>query len=187
MHFLNSICMKNKYMLCINMLNDGQCRYGNICTYAHGLNDQTIEPIRKYVYNLIDNNVKLDKLDFINNMDVYNCMIKLTKMCTKCENNNCIGGYNCRSGACMKKYHICYDDLTYGNCKYINCDCVHLTRRGLVPYIDQENNASIEDFDKKALEEEILSKLFSKKYSDSEDCSESEETINEFIKYLNSE
>lgn len=180
--------MKNKNILCLNILNNRYCPYKNNCTFAHGLVNQTIDPMRNKIFNMIDYDIDLSDVDFINNMEIYNSMLKLTKLCHKCANNTCIGGYNCKFGSCVKKYQICYDDLVYGKCKFPNCEYVHLTKKGLISYIDQENNICIDDEKKYALEQQILSsQLFKYISSDSEQSSESEDTIIEIIEYLNSE
>jgi hypothetical protein len=60
-------------------------------------------------------------------------LITFTKLCNNCVLQKCTGGYNCKYGACLTKYHICYDDLNYNNCNDINCQKIHLTKRNLKP------------------------------------------------------
>src|SRR5207247_2405339 len=59
--------------------------------------------------------------------------------CTLCNKGLCPGGYNCRNGSINNKSKICYEDLIHGNCKKNNCLSIHLTNRGLIPYIKQKN------------------------------------------------
>lgn len=138
--------MKNntKKILCYNIITWGKCNYGNKCMYAHSLDEQNIIPIRSKIYDMLkDNKSKLDDLDLIEDNDMYENLCQLTKVCTSCEKHNCSGGYNCRNGSISKDYKICYDNLVYGNCKYSKCNFIHLTDRGLIPYLKQKNKNKI--------------------------------------------
>jgi hypothetical protein len=107
--------------------------------YAHSLNEQKIEPIRHKVYTILRNDNDIKGLDLMNDDRLFNTLIELTKVCSYCLKKKCPGGYNCRNGAINMKYKICYDDLIYGNCMRYNCMSIHLTERGLVPYVVQKD------------------------------------------------
>jgi len=123
-----------KKILCHNIIFNTTCKYGNKCLYAHNLDEQNINSNRKCAYDILNNNNQLNNIDLKKNIYLYKALLSLTKICENCNKNKCIGGYNCKSGACSKKYCICVDDLNYGICKCVKCDLVHLTKRGLKPY-----------------------------------------------------
>lgn len=139
MNWDNDIDINKKKILCFNILNNKKCNYGNKCMYAHSLNEQKMEPIRHKAYTIIKFAKDLSNIDFIMDPNLYETMLQLTKVCSLCNKNQCPGGYNCRNGVVNIKYKICYDDLVYGNCKRPNCQAVHLTERGLMPYIKQKS------------------------------------------------
>jgi hypothetical protein len=62
-------------------------------------------------------------------------LLTYTKLCQNCINNKCTGGYNCKFGACLEKFVICYDDLNYGYCNTDNCNKIHLSKRNLKPIL----------------------------------------------------
>lgn len=128
----------SKRMLCKNMLTTHSCKYGQKCMYAHSLNEQKIDPIKHKVYTILRNNNDLDKLDLINDKELFTTLLQLTKLCKLCVKGICQGGYNCFNGAIDIKFKVCYDDLMYGQCKKYVCNCVHLTERKLVPYYAQK-------------------------------------------------
>lgn len=128
-----------KKILCFKMLNNKKCNYGNKCMYAHGLNEQKMEPLRHKAYTIIKFAKDLSNIDFIIDPALYDSLLQLTKVCSLCNKGQCPGGYNCRNGAVNIKYRVCYDDLVYGNCKRPNCQAIHLTERDLIPYIKQKN------------------------------------------------
>lgn len=129
----------SKKMLCFNMLNKQKCNYGNKCMYAHSLSEQQIEPLRHKVYTIIKCTTDLSHMDLINDYQLYETILQLTRICSTCIKGACPGGYNCKNGTFNIKCKICFEDLVYGNCKRTNCQSVHLTDRGLVPYIKQKN------------------------------------------------
>ena len=122
-----------KKTLCHNIITTGKCCYEDKCLYAHALSEQIIEDNRKGGYSILTSDTQLDKLDLHKNINLYKSLLSLTKLCEQCQKNNCTGGYNCRWGACNKKYQVCLQDLNYGNCNQ-SCECVHLTKRKLIPY-----------------------------------------------------
>jgi len=119
------------------MIDIGECNYGTKCVYAHTLDEQNIDEKRRIVYNLIDGVEDLTDFDLRKNYYVYKSLLELTKLCKDCTEGACIGGYNCKSGACMKKYCVCIVDLNNGTCRNQNCDMIHLTKRGLKPYYNK--------------------------------------------------
>ena len=135
----NSNHNNSKKILCFNMLNKQKCNYGNKCDYAHNLSEQQIEPLRHKVYTMIKSSTDLSHIDMVNDHQLYETMLQLTKVCSTCLKGICPGGYNCRNGVFNIKLKICYEDLVYGNCKKINCQYIHLTDKGLIPYLKQKN------------------------------------------------
>ena len=128
-----------KRILCYNILhNPNSCKYGTKCDYAHGLADQIIDPIRDKVYNMLKENIDMTSIDLIHDKELYNTLIVLTRVCKECSKNLCTGGYNCRIGALNEKYRICYDDMMFGTCSRGECKYIHLTNKGLKPYIIQK-------------------------------------------------
>lgn len=125
-----------KKILCHNMITLGSCCYGNKCLYAHNLTEQSIDSNRKDAYEILLSSEEIH-VDLRKNHSLYRSLMGLTKMCEKCEKNTCTGGYNCKFGACSKKYCVCIQDLDYGNCAG-KCGCVHLTDRGLKPFYFQQ-------------------------------------------------
>lgn len=133
----------SKKILCQNIINDYECKYGDKCMYAHSLDEQNVSELRKYAYDIIKNNVDLS--DITPSDELYKILFLLTRYCKNCYSKNCIGGYNCKSGACDKKYVVCLNDLNYGKCDDIYCTNVHLSKKGLKPYYhtEEKNNTNL--------------------------------------------
>lgn len=127
-----------KKILCQNIIECGECKYGNKCLYAHNLNEQNIDYRRRIVYNIINSTDDLTFFDLRENYTTYRLLLELTKLCKDCDEGKCIGGYNCKTGACMKKYCVCLNDLNNGNCKNAHCCMIHLTKRGLKPFYNKQ-------------------------------------------------
>jgi hypothetical protein len=123
-----------KKILCHNIIYNGECKYGDKCLYAHNLNDQNINTRRKIAYDIIKSEDDLSNINLKLNNDLYRTLLELTRYCKNCNNNLCIGGYNCKSGAYDIKYCVCINDLNYGDCNNPKCNLLHLTKRGLIPY-----------------------------------------------------
>lgn len=119
-----------KKMLCNNILTSGTCCYGDKCMYAHNLEEQNIDPLRKHAFDIIDGKEKftgdLDK-------ELAKIFLQLTVLCEDCKNNICQGGYNCKFGTLNIKYQVCVDDLRTGLCYNTSCSCVHLSALGINP------------------------------------------------------
>jgi len=131
--------MDHNKILCINILQNNKCSYGKKCVYAHSLETQTLSPYRKMAYDIINSQNNLKCVNLIDDNELLENLIKLTKVCMTCNNKRCPGGYNCRHGAIDFKHKICYDDLIYGDCKRKECKSIHLTTRGLIPKQTQQN------------------------------------------------
>jgi hypothetical protein len=128
------IPQNKKRVLCYSYVTRGECPYGSKCVYAHSIKEQNIDPLRKKVYDILNNNNPLNDIDFVHDNDLYKTFLQLTRTCYGCENNTCVGGYNCKKGAINLEHTICYDDLYSGECQYGDtCDKIHLTKRRLVP------------------------------------------------------
>ena len=119
-----------KKILCINIIEKGQCPYSHTCLYAHSLYDQKIEAIRKQAYDIINTT---DKLNFKPGIELANTLIQLTNVCTNCIKHKCTGGYNCKYGVFDRNYQVCADDLKHGICYNVTCSNIHLTNKGLIP------------------------------------------------------
>jgi hypothetical protein len=123
-----------KRILCHNMYTSGKCPYNHNCVFAHNLEDQKVDPIRRKIYNILLTKKQIQELDLINDIEMYNELKRLTRICYGCEKKTCTGGYNCKNGAINAECVICYSDLYTGKCTYKDCNKVHLTIQGLVPY-----------------------------------------------------
>lgn len=123
-----------KTLLCYTMIINSNCPYGNKCKYAHGLKNQHVNPVNKFVYDSIKKNTDLSLIDLSKEGKLYDRLLVMTNVCGNCANKKCHGGYNCKNGAIDEMFVICYNDLIGGNCKDDNCKNVHLTKQGLKPY-----------------------------------------------------
>lgn len=132
---------KKKTMLCKNTILNGDCGYSTRCCYAHSLEEQVIEPIRKEAIDLINSTYNLNNYSPELNRDLYKTLQIMTKICDKCLHNNCTGGYNCKHGIRDKKQLICEQDLKYGICDDKICSKIHLCKRGLKPMYNTNYNS----------------------------------------------
>lgn len=130
---LNATTENTKVILCCNIIFRGHCDYESRCNYAHSLDEQMIDPIRKQAYDILKSTEPLHNI--VLKDDLYNTMKELTQICPKCANNKCLGGYNCKMGAINEKYCVCSMDLNLGNCLDKNCKKIHLTQRGFLPVL----------------------------------------------------
>ena len=137
-----------KKILCHNIITSGSCGYGNKCLYAHDLSEQNMDTVRKKAYEILLSKGDLSNIDLQKDFGLYRALLGLTKICEQCDKNKCTGGYNCKFGACSKKYHICIRDLNYGDCMH-NCGCIHLSDRGLkhffTTFVKSVNNNVVEN------------------------------------------
>ena len=188
-----------KKIMCRHIVNHGNCSQGTKCHFAHSLDEQVIEVDRKIVYDMIDNNINLSHIDLNTDKQLYETLKILTTLCSKCIEKHCSGGYNCRTGACTKKYQVCERDLNYGFCNIQHCGLVHLSKKGLKPYKkDDEKKLSkitvsalsfLDDIIKptkldpkhnniKKNDDELIGKLLTKEYfSDNNEESDSDESL----------
>lgn len=114
-----------KKILCKNILKYSNCKYDSRCMYSHTLFDQNIDHSRQCIYNLIDG---ITSYININDPEIYNDLVILSKLCINCANKNCQGGLNCKYGACSTKYNICINDLNYKVCTNTVCSKVHISK-----------------------------------------------------------
>ena len=128
-----------KKTMCKNVANYNTCSQGENCHFAHSLDEQVIDNDRKYVYNLLNDTTDLSDINLNENKSLYDILKILTNICSKCLENHCTGGYNCRNGSCIKKYQLCARDLNYGFCNDQNCDLIHLSKRNLKPFYNKKN------------------------------------------------
>lgn len=124
---------KYRQLLCRNILLNGPCPYEDKCKYAHSIDEQVLDDIYDRAYKVVQNKMDLTKLKIRQEPDLYKILLKLCNVCTECEKGKCPGGYNCRNGACRKKYTICKQDLQYGKCD-LGCGKIHLSQFGFEPY-----------------------------------------------------
>jgi hypothetical protein len=141
-----------KKILCQNIVFNGECKYGDNCSYAHNLSDQNISSRRKNAYSIIKGDFDLSNINLEENEELYRTLLELTRYCKNCNNNQCIGGYNCKSGSCSKKYCVCINDIKYGDCHNPNCSYLHLSTRGLNPYYNERGRDNCTDTDKNEIE-----------------------------------
>lgn len=182
-----------KKALCKNMMSNKICEYKKTCCYAHSYEEQIVIGKRKEAYDIIKNNYNLDYIDLHKDKELYEELLKLTNVCTKCLINECFGGYNCRDGVFTEKYQVCRNDLIKGFCNNTCCEKIHLTNRGLVPY----ENYNIKNYklpnvilinDKYFEKEKLLSKkvkLFNN--DNNSDISDDNISISSFINFDNTQ
>jgi len=133
------IYQNRKMLICKNIINDEKkCKYGDKCAFAHSLKEQKLLPIRKRAYDIISGNNDLTNIDLSKDRELYSTLVQLSKVCFDCDAGKCTGGYNCRNGAIDSLHQVCFDDLTSGNCRKEKCNLIHLTKRGLKPFIKMQ-------------------------------------------------
>jgi hypothetical protein len=169
-----------KKILCYNIITGKKCNYGNKCLYAHNLDEQNICGTRAKAYDILKGDDNLDDINLVEDSKLYETLCQLTKVCSSCEKNVCSGGYNCRNGSINKSLKVCYDDLVYGNCKYIKCNFIHLTNRGLVPYLRQKNINKYDKINPKGLYRSFFKKNNSPQKSNDSNT-DSETNLIEFL------
>jgi hypothetical protein len=142
----------HKKILCNNILTGIPCTYGNKCLYAHDVEEQNVDTIRKQAYDIVKNKCEnIGSIDLTIETELYKNLLVLTKVCDSCINKKCAGGYNCKHGTFTPKYKVCYYDLLYGNCENKDCKYIHLTKFGLKSYNkskEKENKIINEEIDK---------------------------------------
>ena len=121
----------HKKILCKNIILNKECKYGNKCLYAHTLDEQNINNNRYIAYNIIKSTSDLSHIDLQTNIELYKTLVQLSVYCNNCIHNKCMGGYNCKYGACKLKYVICLTDLNFNNCTDKLCKKIHLSDRNL--------------------------------------------------------
>ena len=141
----NSKPVNNKRLLCKNILSTGSCSYGNVCIYAHSIDEQILDPTRKKAYDMIIKERPMYDINLIEDDELFKTFKQMCYTCENCVEHKCSGGYNCRNGVCNSKYRICLKDLMDGNCvsrRTIGyCEFIHLTDRGLLSYKEQKEVA----------------------------------------------
>lgn len=143
----NNIHIKNnnnKNLLCCHIYNNGECKYGNKCNFAHSIKEQYKDEIFTKIYNLLDMIIekKCKKGELHMGKNVYNKIKIFTKICTLYMQNTenklmindekkimkqCIGGYNCTYGVHNMKYLICLHDYMFGFCRKSYCNKLHIS------------------------------------------------------------
>lgn len=122
-----------KKMRCLNIINGDSCTYGDKCLYAHSLDEQKVDGVRKTALDVILKRKDLSDIDLSTNKKLYSHLKCMSSICQKCKEGRCTGGYNCKHGACNSGCVICLEDMNKGTCNS-KCGNIHLTDRGLVPY-----------------------------------------------------
>lgn len=185
-----------KRLVCFSIINNESCIYGYNCTYAHSLDEQIVDPDKKFIYEIVLDQTLMNFFSITNPKtdEIYKQLLFLTHLCEKCVGKKCTGGYNCRNGVCNPSLKLCKNDLLTGEClnkvveieidpltlKKIKVDkCVyrgcinghHLTDRGLVPYykyIHQRENSRKNKYQSvRYIDVHPLSKVFKENYDSS--------------------
>jgi hypothetical protein len=172
----------SKKILCNNILSYNICKYGTNCIYAHSLEEQYIMDDRKYIIELIISNKKLNNINLLDNR-LLDSLLIFTKLCYNCIEKKCVGGYNCKYGACGIHCCICYEDFIYGTCQKIKCNFIHLTYRNLVPYITQKKNAK-KKFSEYKSHDYICTNLFKLCINNTSTSSDSDSYENEDVQTI---
>ncbi|MEM3061979.1 MAG: hypothetical protein QW303_00335, partial [Nitrososphaerota archaeon] len=130
-----------KRLICFSIINNNMCSYGEQCTYAHSLEEQKIDPERIFIYKIILDR-DLMKINYFSDLEAeetYKYLMIATRLCEKCTNNRCTGGYNCRHGVNTPYLKICRNDLLTGECinKVIDINIPeNIIRKICIPYGD---------------------------------------------------
>lgn len=135
----------HKKILCKNIIFNNECKYQTKCLYAHTLEEQNVNNLRKYAYDIIKGNNNLSHINLQENIDLYKTLVQLSVICHNCINNNCTGGYNCKYGACKVEYVVCLSDINFNKCTNNTCSKIHLSKRGLKPLDIVLNNGEYLD------------------------------------------
>lgn len=158
----NPKSVNNKRLLCKNILNNGSCSYGNVCIYAHSIDEQVLDPARKRAYDILESRRKLYDVNLIKDDELFKTFKQLCYTCDNCVEHRCSGGYNCRNGVFDSKYRICLKDLMDGNCTSRRtigyCEFIHLTDLGLLSYKEQKEAAELVQVSKTTDVEQYLSR-----------------------------
>jgi hypothetical protein len=125
---------KHKNMLCKNIISKNTCHYGSKCLYAHSLEEQKTNDVRKKAFQLVGGEIAAETVNIYADRDLYKTLLSMCDICEKCADGKCTGGYNCREGVYDKIYAVCRSDLNNGTCTNVNCNKKHLTKKGLKPY-----------------------------------------------------
>lgn len=141
---LNTNVNSVKRILCYSIFNNTKCPYDKYCMYSHSLKTQKKDVLRETAYNIIENDIMLDKIDLLNDDKLYSTLLELTNTCSQCVKKKCPGGYNCKFGVFNEKLQICKKDLESGKCNE-SCPFIHLTNRGLIPYNTQKYNKEMKN------------------------------------------
>ncbi|ARF09321.1 hypothetical protein Catovirus_2_270 [Catovirus CTV1] len=141
-----------KKMLCNNILKNKKCTYGNKCMYAHNLEEQNVDFIKKKAYDILNSSENIN-IDLSKDEKLAKTFLQFTKLCDECKNKVCQGGYNCKYGTIDEKYLICHEDLMNGVCSKTDCKLIHLTKRGIKSIIPSIRPKS--DINKKRFIREI--------------------------------
>lgn len=131
-----------KRLLCKNIITNKYCKFNESCLYAHSLETQTIDPIRKQAYDIITN-PQHNTIVLTDNLALYKSLKVLTKVCQKCVEGVCTGGYNCKYGACKRSLVVCKVDLDYGDCDE-ECGLIHVTQNNVKPFYTKFNQSYVE-------------------------------------------
>lgn len=176
--------MTKKKMLCINIIKNGSCPYGYRCLYAHNLDEQSVDPLKKKAYDIIkscgDPNSHNANIDLSEDDDLAKTFLIYTKVCAECKNKKCTGGYNCKFGTISNEYQLCYNDLMYGSCNNLDCKKKHITKKGILPIVKHKKSKNI----KKNIESNLLLNLNKTFTYNSESSDESPTSVEKVKKYL---
>jgi len=146
--------MNVKKLLCFTIVNGYECKYGDNCLFAHTIEEQTKNPLRQIIFDMIYKIDDLSEINIYKDQILFNELKIYTRECRNCILSKCAGGYNCKFGTCLKKMKICYDNMIYGKCNHQvnNNYCIngiHLTEKNLIPYnIRELGDDNIYDNDK---------------------------------------
>ena len=100
---------KTKIILCTSTAKNTECKWVE-CSFAHDINEQNIDPIRKHLYQLIFDKQSVGTV--LSDDDV-NKFYVLCDTCSGCLIGLCQGGLNCRNGAYCPSFRVCRNDLNH--------------------------------------------------------------------------
>lgn len=87
----------------------GRCHRRD-CSYAHSLQDQTLDSDRQLGYQALAGSVEGPLIQ------VYGCLMHHFECCPDCVSGRCVGGWNCRRGVPRESLRVCERQYLHGDC-----------------------------------------------------------------------
>ena len=170
---MNSNFLCNKMILCKNIIATGFCSYDKKCKFAHDYDEQLLTNERKKIINILNKKHKNNNQNKnIISDKLYNELLILTKLCNNCINNKCVGGYNCKFGACNNNILFCKDNLS-DECINKKCNKHHITDYNYLSYNNNNNKFFIDNIINSIINNNSNETKQIHKFDDNDNCMKS--------------